>query len=246
MHRRPCRLADANQVKWPSGAFRGPAPGLARLGQGGQGGMAVTLVFFYGSAALFVRGEGRARQDNITPTILGGWQAPALLENHAQSDQSRSADGALRAGADSGRDLLHQARRGLEPGVLVAVGRVRLVVEQPEPVLLVVADRHASFAPPFEIEHELAHEVRRVVPGGMGKAQPIERRRGDVPVVGTQIEERTSLSKTSQPGFMSPPASPATRSRSGPFGWSRLRTGRYPPGQRWRASPDRGRAALRR
>src|SRR4051794_25829301 len=61
MHRRRCRLADANQVKWPSTALRSPAPSLVRLGQGGQGGMAVTLVFFYGSAALFVHGVGRAR-----------------------------------------------------------------------------------------------------------------------------------------------------------------------------------------
>jgi hypothetical protein len=91
MHRRPCRLTDANQVKWPSNASEAP-----RLGQGGQDGMAVTLVFFYGSAALFVRGVGRARP-NIT-SRQRSWEdgrRPALPENHAQSDQSRSADCAL-------------------------------------------------------------------------------------------------------------------------------------------------------
>jgi hypothetical protein len=82
-----------------------------------------------------------------------------------------SGPGSDEAGAEVTRDLSHESLRCPQPAVLVAVSRVRLVVEQPEPVLLVLADRHASLAASLEVEHELAHEIGIVVLGGIRKAQ---------------------------------------------------------------------------
>ena len=87
---------------------------------------------------------------------------------------------------------MHQASRRYQSGILVAIGRVQVVVEQPEPVLI-LSDHHARLAPPFEIEHELPYEIRRVVSSGVGEPEPIERGRGDVLLVGVEIDEHAQL-----------------------------------------------------